>query len=354
MRAGRTRPRPSSRARVAACAAQTLASPPFRFPEPRSPAAPWRGSSIPRPGGPGRPRLPNHEPQPPCGLDPQRRVEEPRRQMPRLGLLSAGPWTKSASNRAAAKRSSAVPRQGSPVPPRPSGDPRTRLAEQIGGGLSPAPALRTFPVAGAPGDSRGREKRRRRAGRSPPPEASALSQRAGVAQRPGRKDVPSLSPEPSAAPAASLARPSGSVSRHNPAPFLPPGPAISRILGGKKKCTSELGAGAARETREAGRQARPGCSDLCLLRVSPALLIAGVGWGAFSVSQIYSEIESLGTEGPYNCITSIAVALCPKWARALAAQTLRSPETPSLLAPGLMLVFSMERASEFPQERLSK
>ena len=160
MRAGRTRPRPSSRARVAASAGQTLASPPCRFPEPRSPAAPWRGSSIPRPGGPGRPRLPNHEPQPPCGLDPQRRVEEPCRQMPGLGLLSAGPRTKSASTRAAARRSSAAPRQGSPVPPRPSGGPRTRLAEQIGGGLSPAPAPHTFPVAGAPGDSRGREKRR--------------------------------------------------------------------------------------------------------------------------------------------------------------------------------------------------
>ena len=62
-------------------------------------------------------------------------------------------------------------------------------------------------------------------------------------------------------------------------------------------------------------EARPGCRDLCPLRVSPALLIAGVECGAFSVPQIYSEIESLGSEGPHNYSTSVAVALCPAWVR---------------------------------------
>lgn len=50
----------------------------------------------------------------------------------------------------------------------------------------------------------------------------------------------------------------------------------------------------------------------------------------------------------------MTVVLCPKWAQTLAPQILSAPEMWSLSALGFIPVFSMERASEFPQERLSK
>lgn len=98
-------------------------------------------------------------------------------------------------------------------------------------------------------------------------------------------------------------------------------------------CTGEVGAHAAWETREAGWQARPGCSDLCPLRVSPALLIAEVEWGAFSVSQIYSEIEPLVSESPHDYITSIAVALCPIWVRGTRDADTEVPRDAESLGP---------------------
>lgn len=76
--------------------------------------------------------------------------------------------------------------------------------------------------------------------------------------------------------AASLARPSGSVSRHNPAPFLPPGPCYFKNSS-EKMCTGEVQVGAGWATRETGRHRWPGCKHICPLKVSPALLIAGVG-----------------------------------------------------------------------------
>lgn len=118
-------------------------------------------------------------------------------------------------------------------------------------------------------------------------------------------------------------------------------------------CTGEVGAHAAWETHEAGWQARPGCSDLCPLRVSPALLIAGVEWRAFSVSQIYSEIESLGSEGPHDYITSIAVALCPIWVRGIRDADTEVPRDAESLGPRAYACFLRGQASEFPPSNVS-
>lgn len=194
--------RPCSSARVPASAGQNRASPPGWFSEARRPAAPWRGSSISRPGGPRRPLLPGQEPQPFWGFDPQLWVEKPRLQMPGLRLLGAGgrgPRTRAPTR---LPREPALGRNsGSPIWPRPNGDPQTGLAEQSG--TNPAPAQRNFSVARAQGESRGRKINSSRAARTlRHPLAShclwALQgpgPGCGVSLGQGRKDPRGLSPE---------------------------------------------------------------------------------------------------------------------------------------------------------------
>lgn len=179
----------------------------------------------------------------------------PRRSLERLQHPSA--WR---------SRAAATPEPGSTVVPRPRSaglggraappDVRTAAAKRLPPGSErpaaprePSPArvgtrgrgwpsgseatsarLQPHSPSGSPQEKAGAgRKGGGRAARPPPSAARGLSQRAGVALRPG-----GLSPEPSAAPAAARARPSGSVSRHSPAPFRLPGSAISRILGGKR------------------------------------------------------------------------------------------------------------------------
>lgn len=84
--------------------------------------------------------------------------------------------------------------------------------------------------------------------------------------------------------------------------------------------------------KQAGRRGLD-AGDLCPLRVSPALLIAEVEWGAFSVSQIYSEIEPLVSESPHDYITSIAVALCPIWVRGTRDADTEVPRDAESLGP---------------------
>ncbi|XP_032959190.1 translation initiation factor IF-2-like [Rhinolophus ferrumequinum] len=125
-----------------------------------------------------------------------------RLQMPGLRLLGAG--GRGTRTRAPTRlpREPALGRSsGSPIWPRPNGDPQTGLGEQSG--TNPAPAPRNFSVARAQGESRGRRISSSRAARTlrHPLASHCLSALQapgsgyGVSLGQGRKDPPGLGPE---------------------------------------------------------------------------------------------------------------------------------------------------------------
>lgn len=117
--------RTGSSARVAASAGRTRASSPARFQEARSPAAPWRASSVSRPGGPGQPLLPRQEPQALCRLEAQRWVEKRTPGLRLLGLVFARAQEAAALDRG---REHPPGCRASAVGPRPSGALQRGLA----------------------------------------------------------------------------------------------------------------------------------------------------------------------------------------------------------------------------------
>lgn len=153
--------------------------------------------------------------------------------MPGMRLRSSGSRMEDRRTRAAARRASARAAPGSPVPPRPSGDLKTGLAEQIARsqplpGSSPA----HLPGRQGPGKEPGKETELREGGALSALEARAVSPRAGVCSAPrvGRT-----------CPTSALSHPPGplypwhnplAVSRHYPVPFLPPRPCYFKNLKG--------------------------------------------------------------------------------------------------------------------------
>nr|XP_045247747.1 uncharacterized protein LOC123573107 [Macaca fascicularis] len=244
-----------SSARATASAGQTPPSPGWVSGAPR-PAAPGKGSKISRPGGPTRPLLTSGESQPRYSwLDPQCWVEKPRRQTRGLQLLRVGVagsraatapgQQRTRATRAAPSRALAGWRGAGWV----SGAERTDLVPFV------APGLRTF-CAPRPRARAGEETNSApivaRALRHPRASrfhlacwgegGAAWCTGSGVG-RTCQALALSYRSSANAALPESLAWTRGSAplvcSRHNPAPLLFSGPAISRIP--EKECTGVCG-----------------------------------------------------------------------------------------------------------------
>ncbi|XP_077857162.1 uncharacterized protein LOC144340610 [Macaca mulatta] len=302
-----TRGTMSSSARATASAGQTPPSPGWVSGAPR-PAAPGKGSKISRPGGPTRPLLTSGESQPRYSwLDPQCWVEKPRRQTPGLQLLRVGVagsraatapgQQRTRATRAAPSRALAGWRGAGWV----SGAERTDLVPFV------APGLRTF-CAPRPRARAGEETNSApivaRALRHPRASrfhlacwgegGAAWCTGSGVG-RTCQALALSYRSSANAALPESLAWTRGSAplvcSRHNPAPLLFSGPAISRIP--EKECTGVCGPVLPGKPVKQARTARMQAHLSPPPKVSPALLIAWVGGRDLNLSPRFSLKSSL-------------------------------------------------------------
>ncbi|XP_015425801.1 PREDICTED: uncharacterized protein LOC107184631 [Myotis davidii] len=279
--------------------------------------------------------------------------------MPRLRLLSAGgPGPTTLSTHAAAGRARAEPRPGAQSGLGQVGIRTQGQRSRTESAFSLVPVLRTFSVARAhPGREQGEDKQQiQGAARAPPPPGLALSPRA---QGPGRaagflwtgarKDPLGLSPERSAL----CKRSSGCISDAIPWLCLQaqisydpvPRPCYFKNSRGKM-CSGAVLVCAAQGSKEA----RAACRQTRLSPLSlPSFTARGGGVKVcFSLPEFPLKSTLSRAKIQYGSISPVAIAMCPKWAPAQS-----SSETRSLLALEFILVFSMEWASEIPQDRLS-